>query len=167
MHPEADVGGDEAAAGDEREGEAGRDHPFGPLAVHDHPRVVRRQALNVHPGGLVVGLGGHGGRVAVLGHRGRSEQARRGRGSADHPVRRSRDPSTLGALGLFHVAHDYFCTVPFGPVGLGSRRFAVIHSAMITRKPSPPRKITRPSVTGPVRPREKPPGLGSTRVCVM
>ena len=52
VHPEADVGGDEAAAGDEREGEAGRDHPFGPLAVHDHPRVVRRQALYVHPGGL-------------------------------------------------------------------------------------------------------------------
>ena len=44
-----------------------------------------------------------------LGHRGRSEQARRGRGSADHPVRRNRG---LGALGLFHVAHDCFCSVP-------------------------------------------------------
>ena len=99
--------------------------------------------------------------VAVLGHRGRPEQARRGRGSADHPVRRSR---ARVPLGLFHVAHDYYYSVP---VGLGSRRLAVIHIAMSTRKPRPPSQITRPSVTGPVRPSEKPPGLGSTRVWVM
>ena len=43
------------------------------------------------------------------------EQARRGRGSADHPVRRSRDPSTLGALGLFHVAHATSAPSPSAP----------------------------------------------------
>src|SRR5262249_36041775 len=106
-------------------------------------------------------VGDQGRQLGLLGHRGGPEQVRRGRRSADHPVRRHR---ALGALGLVHVAHVYFCSVP---VGRGSRRFAVIHIEMSTRKPSPPRKTTRPSVTGPVRPREKPPGLGSTRVCVM
>ena len=55
-----------------------------------------------------------------------------------------------------------------GPAGtLVNLKPGTIHIEMSTRKPSPPRKITRPSVTGPIRPREKPPGLGSTRVSVM
>src|SRR5204863_1607233 len=148
----------------ERQGEARHHDPFGPLAVHDRPRVVRREAIYVLVQELFLVGDEVQGHLLLLGHGRGPEQARRGRRSADHPVRRNR---TLGALGLFHVAHDYFRSVPVGPVGRGSRRLAVIHIEMITRKPSPPRKITRPSVTGPVRPREKPPGLGSTLVSVI
>src|SRR5208282_5257807 len=158
MHPEADVGGDESAAGDEREREARRDYLLDPLGVHDHPRVVRREADDEL---RALSLRDLARAVAALGHGRRPEQARRGRGSADHPVRRGRADVPLG---LFHVAHDYCYSIP---VGLGSRRLAVIHIAMITRKPMPPRKTTRPSVTGPIRPSEKPPGLGSTLVSVM
>ena len=57
---EADIGGDEAAAGEEREREAGRDHPLGPLAVHDHLRVVRRQADDVRLADDFLLVGGHG-----------------------------------------------------------------------------------------------------------
>ena len=52
-----------------------------------------------------------------------------------------------------------------GPTG--SRRLAVSHRAMSTRKPRPPSQASRPSVTVPVRPREKPPGLASFRVSMM
>ena len=92
VHPEADVGGDEAAAGDERERKAGRDHPLGPLAVRDHRWVVRREAVDVL---LAFGIRDLA-RVAMFGHRCRAEQARRGRWSADHPVRRNRNPRALG-----------------------------------------------------------------------
>ena len=87
VHPEADVGGDEPAPGDERERETRRDYLFDPLGVHDHPRVVRREADDVR---RAFGLRDLARAVAALGHGGRPEQARRGRGSADHPVRRSR-----------------------------------------------------------------------------
>ena len=80
------------------------------------------------------------------------------------PITRCGAAGLCVPLGLFHVAHDCYCSVP---VGLGSRRLAVIHSAMSTRKPRPPSQITRPSVTGPILPSEKPPGLGSTLVSVM
>src|SRR5690242_5001461 len=165
MNPEPDVGGDEAAPRDERDDKAGRDHPLGPAAVHDRLGVIRRETVYVFLELFLVGDQGQG--PGLLGCRGGPEQARRGRRSADHPVRRNRALGAFGALGLIHVAHDYFRSVPVGPVGRGSRRLAVIHIEMSTRKPSPPRKITMPSVTGPVRPREKPPGLGSTLVCVM
>ena len=160
---EADVGGYEAAAGDKREDKARRDYPFDPLGVHDHPRVVRREADDVLRSLSLraLSLRDLARTVAALGHGRRPEQARRGRGSADHPMRRSR---ARVPLGLFHVAHDYCYSIP---VGLGSRRLTVIHIAISTRKPIPPRKTTRPSVTGPIRPSEKPPGLGSTLVCVM
>ena len=91
------------------------------------------------------------------------DPSRRGEGGGV-PITRCGAAGPSVPLGLFHVAHDYYYSVP---VGLGSRRLAVIHSAMSTRKVRPPSQITRPSVTGPARPSEKPPGLGSTRVWVI
>ena len=89
VHPEADVGGDEAAAGDEREREAGRDHPLGPLgrarSPSGRPAGGRRCAPRRPSSSATAAAASR-----VLGHRRRPEQARRGRGSADHPVRRSR-----------------------------------------------------------------------------
>ena len=49
----------------------------------------------------------------------------------------------------------------------GPRRLAVSHMAISTRKPSPASQMTSPSVTGPARPRDSPPGLGSFRVWMM
>ena len=168
VDPEADVGGDETAARDEREQETPRDDLLGVVGVGGEVRFGRQPLLGrLHLGAVAHDL------AAVPGLVPGTEQRRIRRGSADHPVR------ALGNLrtpDLFHVAHQ--CSVPDVPdvpdvpelPGLccatshGSRRFAVSHIEISTRKPIPPRKTTRPSVTGPARPSDSPPGLGSVRV---
>src|SRR3984893_7985049 len=82
------------------------------------------------------------------------DRLRRGRGGSDDPARACRL--------LRRLPHDCCSDSPL----TWSRRLAVSHMAMSTRKPRPPTHPRRPSVTVPVRPSEKPPGLASFRVAM-
>src|ERR1022692_1161404 len=146
MDLKPDVEGKESDAGQHGDDEAQRDHPLGNLCLAQ-----------------VVGLGRQfprSGLAAVirllLGEQG---PGRCGRRRADHAPR-ARGYLVL-AVSRLAVAADLAHEFSVFP-----RCFAVIHIAASTMKNSMPRNATRPSVTGPIRPRLKPPGLGSARVAV-
>ena len=123
-------------AREEGEHEQRRDHALGVL------RVPRASAARRENAGSV-GLGGD------------VDRLRGGGRSSDDPARACRL--------LRRLTHELLLS---DSALRWSRRLAVSHMAMSTRKPRPPSQPSRPSVTVPVRPSEKPPGLASFRVAI-
>ena len=147
VHLEDHVGGDEAEARQHRDHEAERDDPLGLLGLG---RVGRLCWQLTWPLRRAVALA----RSRAWSWPSRAAACRsRGAAACPHRCRSSRRPASrvVPVVGIPPGRRCHSWAFPC---------FAVIHRAASTMKSSRPRNATSPSVTGPTRPRLKPPGFG-------